>query len=131
MSLHRIPDRPFLQETVEVLRLGMEHYILYSDVPNGPHAHPWCNANGYRAEAQKLSAVQVGIDARLHKAPNTRNVKKAFNKAVKEVQMCNTQGQVLDCEPMLTLFQQTASFFLLKERLKSNQTLIALLYHLC
>ena len=65
----------------EVIRQGMEYFIPYSDIPSGSKARPWFDADCDRAEARKQEAYTAWADARTRKAPNTRELKKNFNRA--------------------------------------------------
>ncbi|XP_063829236.1 uncharacterized protein LOC135078639 [Ostrinia nubilalis] len=67
----------------EVIRLGMEFFIPYSDVASGCKARPWFDADCRHAEACKQSAFLAWADARTRDSPDTRNLKKAYNQASK------------------------------------------------
>ncbi|CAH2096385.1 unnamed protein product [Euphydryas editha] len=66
-----------------VIHQGMEYFIPYSDVATNGKARPWFDADCYRAEAEKRTAYTAWAEARAHKSPNSRNLKKAFNQATK------------------------------------------------
>ncbi|XP_063530785.1 uncharacterized protein LOC134741818 [Cydia strobilella] len=67
----------------DVLRLGMEYYIPYSDVATGGTARPWFNAECDRAEALKHAAYLSWADARSRKDPDVQAKKQSFNRAAK------------------------------------------------
>ncbi|RVE49051.1 hypothetical protein evm_006297 [Chilo suppressalis] len=67
----------------DVLRLGMEYFIPYSDVSLFGKARPWFGPQCARAEMLKHEAYLAWADARQCKARDTSQKKKAFNKAAK------------------------------------------------
>ncbi|KAJ8719079.1 hypothetical protein PYW07_016635 [Mythimna separata] len=67
----------------DVLRRGMEYYIPFSDVKMSDQARPWFGAECDRADALKHAAYRAWSDARICKASDVAQKKKAFNRAAK------------------------------------------------
>ncbi|KAJ8714624.1 hypothetical protein PYW07_002849 [Mythimna separata] len=67
----------------DVLRQGMEYYIPFSDVTMSDQARPWFSTECDRADALKHAAYRAWSDARICKASDVAQKKKAFNKAAK------------------------------------------------
>ncbi|CAG4933852.1 unnamed protein product [Colias eurytheme] len=67
----------------DVIRQGMEFFIPFYDVNIDAKARPWFNAECAAAEKSKQTAYRAWVDARIHKASDLGEKKKAFNKAAK------------------------------------------------
>ncbi|RVE51677.1 hypothetical protein evm_003649 [Chilo suppressalis] len=67
----------------DVLTLGMEYFIPYSDLPLSGKARPWFGPQCARAEAQKHEAYLAWADARHRKANDLRQKKQAYNRSAK------------------------------------------------
>ena len=71
------------EAVTDVVRLAMEYFIPFADVPLSSNARPWFGAECRRAEALKHEAYLAWADARHRKAKDTREKKRAFNRAAK------------------------------------------------
>lgn len=67
----------------EVIKRAMEYFIPFSNTSPSGNARPWFSPACASAESQKQTAYLAWVDARNKKASDTRNKKKAYNKAAK------------------------------------------------
>lgn len=67
----------------DVLRLGMEYFIPFSEVSSSGQARPWFGPECRRAEALKHQAYLDWVDARQRKATDIRDKKRTFNRLAK------------------------------------------------